>query len=157
MAQREATEVRPKRRTFASLRFRNYRLYFFSQIVSFSGTWMQSLAVAWLVLQLTGSGTALGTVMAARFVPTLFLAPLGGVIADRLDKRQLIATTQALQSVLALVLGLVTVTGVVELWMVYVPPDSARSRHSITRADRPSLWRWSGPTTSATPSPSTAL
>lgn len=135
MAQREATEVRPKRRTFASLRFRNYRLYFFSQIVSFSGTWMQSLAVAWLVLQLTGSGTALGTVMAARFVPTLFLAPLGGVIADRLDKRQLIATTQALQSVLALVLGLVTVTGVVELWMVYV---LSAGFGAITALDNPS-------------------
>lgn len=106
-------------RTFASLRFRNYRLYFFSQIISFSGTWMQSLALAWLVLELTGSGTALGAVMATRFVPTLFLAPIGGVIADRFEKRRLIVVTQTVAGLLALALGVVTLTGVVELWMVY--------------------------------------
>ncbi len=107
------------RRTFASLRYRNYRLYFFSQIISFSGHWMQSLALAWLVLQLTGSGTALGAVMATRFVPTLFLAPLGGVIADRFEKRRLIIATQSIAGLLALVLGLITLSGASELWMIY--------------------------------------
>jgi MFS family permease len=131
----EPTSGRDPRRTFASLRFRNYRLYFFSQIVSFSGTWMQSLATAWLVIELTGSGTALGTVMAARFAPTLFLAPFGGVIADRLDKRRLIAATQALQGVLALIFGLVTVAGVVELWMVYA---LSAGFGAITALDNPS-------------------
>ena len=80
---------------------------------------MQSLALAWLVLQLTGSGTALGAVMATRFVPTLFLAPLGGVIADRFEKRSLIIATQSIAGLLALVLGLITLSGATELWMIY--------------------------------------
>lgn len=122
-------------RTFAALRVRNYRLYFVSQIISFSGTWMQSVALAWLVLQLTGSGTALGTVLAMQFLPTLLLAPMGGVIADRFDKRKLIMGTQATAGLLALVLGIVTLTGVVELWMVYV---LAAGFGSVTALDNPS-------------------
>lgn len=122
-------------RTFAALRVRNYRLYFVSQIISFSGTWMQSVALAWLVLQLTGSGTALGTVLAAQFLPTLLLAPMGGVIADRFDKRKLIIGTQSTAGLLALVLGIVTLTGVVELWMVYV---LAAGFGSVTALDNPS-------------------
>lgn len=108
------------KRTFASLRFRNYRLYFVSQIISFSGTWMQSLALGWLVLQLTGSGTALGTVMATRFAPTLFLAPIGGMLADRFEKRRLIVITQSLAGLLALTLGAITLAGSIELWMIYL-------------------------------------
>jgi MFS family permease len=123
------------RKTFASLRFRNYRLYFFSQIISFSGTWMQSIALAWLVLQITGSGTALGAVMATRFVPTLFLAPIGGVLADRFDKRRLIVVTQSLAGLLALALGVVTLTGVVELWMVYA---LSAAFGAVTALDNPS-------------------
>ncbi len=123
------------RRTFASLRFRNYRLYFVSQIISFSGTWMQSIALAWLVLQLTGSGTALGTVMAMQFLPTLLLAPLGGMLADRFDKRRLIVITQTLAGSLAMTLGVVTLTGVVELWMVYA---LAAGFGAVTALDNPS-------------------
>jgi MFS family permease len=123
------------RRTFASLRFRNYRLYFVSQIISFSGTWMQSIALAWLVLQLTGSGTALGTVMAMQFLPTLLFAPVGGMIADRFDKRTLIIGTQTTAGLLALTLGIVTLTGVVELWMVYL---LAACFGSVTALDNPS-------------------
>lgn len=122
-------------RTFAALRVRNYRLYFVSQIISFSGTWMQSVALSWLVLQLTGSGTALGTVLAAQFLPTLLLAPMGGVIADRFDKRTLIMGTQSIAGLLALALGVVTLTGVVELWMVYV---LAAGFGSVTALDNPS-------------------
>ena len=122
-------------RTFAAMRFRNYRLYFFSQIVSFSGTWMQSLAQSWLVLELTGSGTALGTVVAMQFLPTLLLAPYGGMIADRFDKRRLIMCTQSLAGLLALTLGIVTLTGVVELWMVYV---IAAGFGAVTAVDNPS-------------------
>jgi MFS family permease len=122
-------------RTFAALRVRNYRLYFISQIISFSGTWMQSVALAWLVLQLTGSGTALGTVLAAQFLPTLLLAPFGGVIADRFDKRKLIILTQSTAGLLALALGIVTLTGVVELWMVYA---LAAGFGSVTALDNPS-------------------
>lgn len=122
-------------RTFAALRVRNYRLYFVSQIISFSGTWMQSIALAWLVLQLTGSGTALGTVLAMQFLPTLLLAPMGGVIADRFEKRKLIIGTQSAAGLLALALGVVTLTGVVELWMVYV---LAAGFGSVTALDNPS-------------------
>lgn len=123
------------RRTFAALRFRNYRLYFVSQIISFSGTWMQSIALAWLVLQLTGSGTALGTVMAMQFLPTMFLSPIGGMIADRFEKRRLIIGTQTVAGLLALVLGIITLTGVVELWMVYL---LAAGFGSVTALDNPS-------------------
>lgn len=107
-------------RTFKSLRTRNYRLYFAGQIVSLSGTWMQSVAQAWLVLKLSGSGVDLGIVTALQFLPILLAGPWGGVVADRVDKRKLIAVTQTCAAVLALVLGILTVTGVVQLWMVYV-------------------------------------
>ncbi len=123
------------RRTFASLRFRNYRLYFVSQIISFSGTWMQSIALSWLVLELTGSGTALGTVLAMQFLPTLLLAPVGGVLADRFEKRRLIMGTQTVAGLLALALGVITLTGVVELWMVYV---LAACFGTVTALDNPS-------------------
>jgi MFS family permease len=122
-------------RTFAALRFRNYRLYFFSQIVSFSGTWMQMIAQSWLVLELTGSGTALGTVMAMQFLPTLLLSPFGGVVADRFDKRRLIMITQSTAGLLALTLGVVTLAGVVELWMVYA---IAAGFGAVTAIDNPS-------------------
>ena len=107
-------------RTFRSLRTRNYRLYFFGQIVSLTGTWMQSVAQAWLVLRLTGSGLALGTTAALQFAPILVAGPWGGVIADRVDKRRLIIWTQSAAGVLALVLGLLTLENVVRLWMVYL-------------------------------------
>lgn len=106
-------------RTFRSLGVRNYRLYFLGQIVSMSGTWMQSVAQAWLVLELTGSGIALGTVTALQFLPTLVLGPWGGLIADRVDKRRLLIWTQSAAALLALVLGVLVVTHVVTLWMVY--------------------------------------
>ncbi len=79
--------------TFSSLRIRNYRLYYIGQIVSTSGTFMQSVAQAWLVLQLSNSGTALGLVMALQYLPVLFLGPYGGVIADRFSKRKLLFFT----------------------------------------------------------------
>lgn len=130
-----ASVVAVARRTFASLRFRNYRLYFVSQIISFSGTWMQSIALAWLVLQLTGSGTALGTVLAAQFLPTLLLAPVGGMLADRFEKRRLIIGTQTIAGLLALTLGIITLAGVVELWMVYA---LAAGFGTVTALDNPS-------------------
>src|SRR5947209_9855881 len=82
-------------RTFSSLRIRNFRLYFFGQMVSLSGTWMQGVAQAWLVLRLTGSGTALGLVVALQFLPVLLFAPLGGLVADRLPKRRVLFVTQS--------------------------------------------------------------
>ena len=108
------------RETFASLRNPNYRTFFTGQAVSLIGTWMQSIAQSWLVLELTGSGTALGLVVALQTFPILLLGPYGGVVADRLDKRRLMMGLQSMMGVLALVLGTLTITGEVRLWHVYV-------------------------------------
>jgi MFS family permease len=99
---------------------RNYRLYFAGQLISTTGTWMQSIAQAWLVLQITGSGVALGVTVALQFLPVLLVGAWGGLVADRVDKRRLLVGTQAAAGVLALVLGTVTALGVVQLWMIYV-------------------------------------
>ena len=108
------------RTTFRSLEVRNYRLYFFGQIVSVTGTWMQSVAQVWLVLKLTGSPLALGITTGLQFLPILILGPVGGVIADRFDKRKVLIGTQAADASLALALGILTLAGAVQLWMVYL-------------------------------------
>lgn len=107
------------RRIVSSLAVRNFRLYFFGQMVSLSGTWMQSVAQAWLVLKLTNSGTALGLVIALQFLPVLLLGPAGGLLADRFDKRRLLLATQTGAGLLALALGILVSTDAVRLWMVY--------------------------------------
>lgn len=106
-------------RTFRSLREPNYRRFFLGQSVSVVGTWMQRVAQDWLVLTLTGSGVALGISTALQFGPMLVLGLWGGTVVDRVDRRKLILGTQAVQAVLAATLGLLALTGVVELWMVY--------------------------------------
>jgi MFS family permease len=108
------------RRTFSSLSVRNYRLYFFGQIVSMSGTWIQSVAQMWLVYELTGSGFALGVVTALQFTPVLVAGMWGGIVADRFDKRTILIATQAAAALLAALLGTLTAFGVIELWMIYV-------------------------------------
>lgn len=92
--------------TFSSLRVYNYRLYFFGQGISVAGNWMQNVAIAWLVLQLTDSAVILGAVTAARFVPLVLLGPLGGLVTDRSDKRRLLTATQVALGVLALLLAI---------------------------------------------------
>jgi MFS family permease len=106
--------------TFSSLRIRNYRLYFTAQLISVSGTWMQTVAQSWLVLRLTGSGVDLGIVVGLQFLPMLLFGPVGGLVADRINKRRLLYLTQAGGGVLALVLGILVVTHEVQLWQVYV-------------------------------------
>jgi len=108
------------RRTFRALRRRNYRIYFIGQIASMSGTWMQAVAQGWLVLTLTGRALDLGILTALQFGPSLVLSPWGGVIADRSDKRLLLMVTNTVAAVFALSLGLLTLSGVVEVWMVYL-------------------------------------
>jgi MFS family permease len=108
------------RDTFSSLRIRNYRLYFLGQIISTSGTFMQSIAQDWLVLKLSNSGTALGIVTALQYVPILFIAPYGGVIADRLQKRKILYLTQSIAGLLALILGTLVATNIIRLWMVFI-------------------------------------
>ncbi len=98
------------RRTFSALAIPNYRRYFTGQAISLVGTWMQSTAQAWLVLQLTHSAAALGIVIALQTLPVLLLGPYGGVVADRVDKRRLMVVLQSLMGVQALVLGILTLT-----------------------------------------------
>ena len=105
---------------FRSLRNRNYRLYAAGQVVSNSGTWMQRVAQDWLVLDLThGSGAALGITTGLQFLPLLLFGLYGGVLADRFRKRRLLMITQAVMGSLAMVLGILTVTGSAEVWQVY--------------------------------------
>jgi MFS family permease len=111
--------MRFARQTFASLAVRNYRLYFFGMLVSASGTWMQSVAQGWLVLKITGSGTAVGLVTAMQFLPMLLGGAWGGVIADRFDKRRTLIVSQLALALSATALATVTLTGVVTLWMVF--------------------------------------
>ncbi|MDA8301010.1 MAG: MFS transporter [Actinomycetota bacterium] len=106
--------------TFASLRVPNYRLYFTGQSISLIGTWMQTTAQAWLVLELTHSATDLGLVVAIQALPVLLLAPYGGVVADRVDKRKMMAVLQALMGLQALALGALVVLGRDRFWQVCV-------------------------------------
>jgi len=108
------------RRMLAALAVPNFRLYLAGQAVSLPGTWMQVVAQSWLVLQLTRSGTLLGLVAAAQFLPVLLLGPYGGLVADRAGKRRLLMGTQTALGLVALTLGLLTITHVVQLWMVFV-------------------------------------
>ena len=79
-----------RKETFGSLANPNYRCYFIGQAISLTGTWMQIVAQSWLMLQLSGSGAALGAVTVVQTLPMLVLGPYGGVIADRFDKRKLL-------------------------------------------------------------------
>ncbi|HKE51712.1 MAG TPA: MFS transporter [Actinomycetes bacterium] len=105
--------------TFHSLAIRNYRLYFSGGVVSNIGTWMQRVAQDWLILQLTGSATALGITTGLQFLPFLLFSMWGGAIADRYSKRRVLVTTQALMGGLALLLGALDLTGMVAAWHVY--------------------------------------
>ena len=108
----------PDRGVFRALRTRNFRLYAGGQLVSLTGTWMQRVAQDWLVLELTNSGTALGIVTALQFGPQLVLGMWGGVVADRGDKRRILLATQTGLALLALALGVLDVTGVVNYGQV---------------------------------------
>ncbi|WP_157233738.1 MFS transporter [Kibdelosporangium phytohabitans] len=111
----------PKQGTFASLRIRNYRLFFSGQIISNVGTWMNRIAQDWLVFTLTGNNpVALGVAAALQFTPTLFLSLYAGVLADRLDKRKLLIALQSAMAGCAVILGVLDVSGWVQLWHVYV-------------------------------------
>ena len=115
--QRQAFELR---NVVSSLAVRNYRLYFCGQLVSVVGTWMQTVAQSFLVLHLTNSGTALGLATAARFLPMFLFGPIGGLAADRLDKRRVLYVTQTLSGLLAGVFAVLIATGTIEMWMVYL-------------------------------------
>jgi MFS family permease len=103
-----------------ALRHRNFRLFLTGQIISTIGTWMQSVAMPWLALQLTHSPLLVGLVLAAQFLPVLVAGPLGGLVADRYRKRTILLCTQALFIVPSVTLFAVSATGHAEYWMVIV-------------------------------------
>lgn len=108
-------------RTFRSLRrHRNYRIFFTGQVVSLAGTWMQNVALAWLVLELSGSPLAVGALAFWRFVPFTVFGLVAGVIADRVESRKLVMATQASAMAISIALAVVTLTGTVTLPIVYV-------------------------------------
>jgi MFS family permease len=107
-------------KTFAALSVRNFRLFFVGQLISVSGTWMQSVAQGWLILQLTGSSVDLGFAVALQYVPILLFGTYGGLVADRHEKRRILYCTQTAAGLLALTLGLLMTTHHVTVDTVFV-------------------------------------
>ena len=108
-------------RTFTSLRRHyNYRLYFFGQVVSLSGSWMQTVAQAWFIVQSTHSPLAVGVLAVCQFGPYAVLGLLGGAIADRHDQRHILIFTQGAFMVTAFALAALTLSGHAKVWEVYV-------------------------------------
>ncbi len=127
------------RRSFNSLEVPNYRRYFAGQLISLSGTWMQTVAAIWVVLSLTGSGVAVGLTTALQFLPMLLFGAWGGLVADRMSKRRLLIVTQALMAIPAIGLLAVTASGVVVPWMVYVAVFAMGSVNAIDNPTRQSF------------------
>ena len=139
-------------RTFAALSNRNYRIFFAGQGVSLTGTWMQSVALAWLVLQLEGSATWLGITIALQTLPVLLLAPYGGLIVDRVDKRTLLIGTQVAAAAQALLLGVLTVSGAVSMgWVLALSVTLGIINAVDNPGARRSFARWSPRISSAMP------
>jgi len=107
------------KRTFSSLRYRNYRLFFAGQAVSQTGSWMQRIALGWFVLQLTNDPFAVGIMAVAQFLPFTLFGLFAGVLTDRLDARRLVIGTQIAQLVSATVLAWIAVSGIAQPWMLY--------------------------------------
>ncbi len=105
---------------FSALSIRNYRYFFLGQVVSNSGTWIQRVAQDWLVLSITGSAFAVGITTAMQFLPMLLFGLYGGVLSDRFPKRKLLIATQGSMGVLAAVLAVLTLTGAVQVWHIYL-------------------------------------
>jgi MFS family permease len=107
-------------KTFRALQHRNFRLYFTGQLISVAGTWMQAIALAWLVYQLSHSELMLGVVGFAAAIPALLVSPWAGVVVDRVNKRNLIVVTQASAMVLAFILAALTFAGIVQVWEIVI-------------------------------------
>jgi len=105
---------------FRALKYRNFQLFFAGQLISLVGTWMDNIAEAWLVYRLTGSSLLLGTVAFAGQIPVFLLAPIGGLVADRLDRRRVVIVTQTLSMIIAGALAGLTLSGRVKVWEVMV-------------------------------------
>ena len=120
-AEHDAAPRTPRRGgMFSALSNRNYRYFFIGQVVSNSGTWVQRIAQDWLVLSLTGSPFAVGVTTAMQFLPMLLFGLFGGVLADRFPKRQLLIATQGAMGLLAAGLAVLTLTGSIQVWHIYL-------------------------------------
>src|SRR6266542_5086897 len=106
--------------TVRALRHRNFQLFFSGQLISLTGTWMQSVAQSWLVYRLTGSSLLLGSVGFASQFPVFLVAPLGGIVADRHNRHRVVIATQAASMMLATILAALTLTGTVKIWHIFV-------------------------------------
>ncbi len=106
--------------TFRALRHRNFQLFFGGQLISLIGTWMQSVAQAWLVYRITGSSLLLGAVGFAGQIPVFLVAPVGGIVADRLNRQRVVIGTQVASMILALILALLTLTHTVQVWHIFI-------------------------------------
>ena len=127
------------RHSFNSLEVANYRRYFAGQLISLSGTWMQTVAAIWVILTLTDSGIAVGLTTALQFLPMLLIGAWGGLLADRIPKRRLLITTQALMTIPAVGLFVVTATGVVTPLMVYLAVFAFGTLNAIDNPTRQSF------------------
>jgi MFS family permease len=103
-----------------ALRHRNFQLFFAGQLISLIGTWMQTVAQSWLVYRLTGSALLLGTVGFASQIPVFIMAPVGGIVADRFNRRRVVIATQTASMILAAILALLTITGRIQVWQIMV-------------------------------------
>ena len=130
----QSSSHRQRLDTFAALRHRNYRLYWIGMVISQTGTWMQSLAQQWLVLQLTGSALWLGIVGFCSAIPILVFSLFGGAVADRVDKKRLIIVTQTAAMIQAFVLAALTHSGHIQIWHVVL---AALVLGTINAFDRP--------------------
>jgi len=108
------------RSTVRALRHRNFRLFISGQIISLVGTWMQTVAQSWLVYRLTGSSVLLGSVNFVGQIPLFLLSPVGGVVADRYHRHRIVIATQIASMVLASILALLTLSGVIKIWEIFV-------------------------------------
>jgi MFS family permease len=106
--------------TLRALRHRNFQLFFSGQIISLTGTWMDSVAQAWLVYRLTGSSVLLGLITFANQIPVFLISPIGGHIADRWNRHRIVIATQAASMVLALTLAGLTLTGRIRIWELFL-------------------------------------
>lgn len=102
-----------------ALRHRNYQLFFFGQLISLTGTWMQSVAESWLIYRLTGSAVLLGLVGFSSQIPVFLLAPVGGAVADRYRRHRILVTTQTIAMLLAFTLAGLTLSGRIQVWEVF--------------------------------------
>src|SRR5215470_18099323 len=106
--------------TLRALRHRNFQLFFSGQLISLIGTWMQTVAQSWLVYEKTGSSLKLGAVGFASQIPVFLMAPIGGMVADRVNRQRVVIATQVASMILAFILAALTLTNTVQVWHVFV-------------------------------------